>query len=115
MYRLALFASLAIALSFAPRAAEARTWVDDYAITVTNATQVASKRAQLIDNIWGSQGFPTGASDLADANAATPLSGLTNLARVEKLQTSMPRLPGLPQQVIVRAYHFVPTLKRNRL
>lgn len=95
------------------RAQHAHPWVDDYKITLASASDVAARRNELIDIIWGPAGFPTGESQLL-MDAASPIADLENLERVEHLQTSMKRVNSFPD-VLVSSYLFIPVSKRNRL
>jgi pimeloyl-ACP methyl ester carboxylesterase len=102
------FITLGILLS-----AHVHAWVDDYVISISSAADVVSKREQLIKFVWGADGFPTGASELVSKNIPSPVAGLENLERVEKLRTSMPTSTIGP--VIVTSYHFIPARKKKRL
>ena len=92
---------------------DARAWIDDYTITVTSAKDVEAKRAQLIQFVWGTQGFPTGPSEVVGRDIPSPVAGLDNLQRVEKLHTSMPTLT--LGNLVVASYHFIPVRKNGRL
>ena len=112
--RLALFS--AALLTFAALfCCDARAWVDDYQITVSSAKDIETRRAQLIQFVWGTDGFPKASSELASNQVSipSPVSGLTNLERVEKLHTLMPTLT--LGDVVVPSYHFIPARKNNRL
>ncbi len=99
----------ALSLHIAP----ARAAADDYAITVEQPADVAAKRRRLIEFIWGTEGFPTAASELAARGVDSPVRALANLERVDELRVTMPRSSGAP--VVVGAYHFIPARKQNRL
>ena len=93
--------------------ADARAWVDDYDITISSPQDVEAKRAQLIEFVWGAGGFPKTSSELVGKNIPSPVAGLDNLERVEKLRTSMPTLT--MGTLVVPSYHFIPAHKNNRL
>jgi hypothetical protein len=90
----------------------AHAWVDDFKITLASRADVDSRRAQLIEFIWGPGGFPTDVSELLP-EGPSPIADLENLARVEHLQTTMAGSPVGP--VVVSSYHFIPVHSRNRL
>ena len=92
---------------------EQQACVDDYEITISSPSVLASKREELITYIWPASGFPTAASELVNSNVTSPIAGLDNLERVEQLRTSMPRSDNYP--VVVTTYHFIPNRKRERL
>jgi pimeloyl-ACP methyl ester carboxylesterase len=101
-----------LAMMFAGRTLAAARG-DDYAVTLSSSSSIDARRAQLIDYIWGSSGFPSAASILDNANAPSPVTGVENLQRVEKLKTVMSRSGGAA--VEVSTFHLVPIRKRNRL
>ncbi|HEV7606362.1 MAG TPA: hypothetical protein VGO61_03455 [Steroidobacteraceae bacterium] len=110
----ALCAALLISMAvLSPR--QACAWVDDYNITISSAQDVEARRAQLIEFVWGKQGFPIGSAKTSSnsAKVASPVEGLENLALVEKLFTRIPTLK--MGELIVPSYHFIPTRKNNRL
>ena len=98
---LRLLALLIIGL-FAERG-EAAQLIDDRAITIHSARQVAEKRRALIKYLWGAEGFPTRRlPDVVLTNVPSPVRQLTHLARVDEFRIDMaPGLQGL-------AYHFIP-------
>ena len=75
----------------------------DRAITVHSAREVAQKRRELIQYLWGAQGFPERRlPDTVITNVASPVKQLGHLARVDELRMDLaPGLQGL-------AYHFIP-------
>jgi hypothetical protein len=86
-----------------------------------SSSGVTSKRNALRTFIWGSAGFPTGASSVTTVGvcsagfcaANSPVKGLTNLNRVDALRITT---TGGGQSVSTNAYHFIPTSpKNNRL
>jgi hypothetical protein len=82
--------------------------VDDRTITVHSPREIEKKRSELINYLWGSEGFPKRRlPDTVVTNIATPVQGLTNLARVDELRMEL--APGLQ----ALAYHFIPQ-KPNR-
>jgi hypothetical protein len=84
--------------------------VDDRAITIHSAREVAAKRRALIDHVWGSAGFPNKRQpNIVLTNVPSPVKQLTNLARVEELRIDLaPGLQGL-------AYHFIPQRANREL
>src|SRR5882672_11572254 len=108
---LVLCAALVVLAVFSPR--DARAWVDDYPITISTAADIKAKRARLIKFVWGKDGFPSASSELVSGDIPSPVTGLDNLERVEKLRTTLPTLTMGP--VIVPAYHFIPVQKNGRL
>jgi len=82
--------------------------IDDRAITVHSAREVAAKRRALIRYLWGAEGFPRRRlPDVVLPNVASPVKQLDHLARADELRIDMaPGLQGL-------AYHFIPQ-KPNR-
>lgn len=77
--------------------------LDDRAITIHSPADVEQKRQQLIQYLWGADGFPS--RRLPDAvltQVPSPVKHLIHLQRVDSLLIDMaPGLQGL-------AYHFVP-------
>ena len=77
--------------------------IDDRAITIATARDVAEKRRALIRYIWGADGFPDKRLPTAvQTNVPSPVKHLTGLQRVDELHIDL--APGL--QALV--YHFVP-------
>src|SRR3977135_85177 len=75
--------------------------LDDHAITVHSASEIAEKRKALIHYLWGSNGFPKRLPDKTVTNIACPVKQLDHLERVDELRIEMaPGLEGL-------AYHFM--------
>lgn len=77
--------------------------IDDRAITIRSAREVAAKRRALIQYIWGANGFPQ--QRLPDAvvtNVPSPVRHLSELARVDEFRIE--QTPDLQGQ----AYHFIP-------
>lgn len=81
---------------------EAAQLIDDRAITVHSAREIAEKRRVLIHYLWGADGFPTRRlPDVVLTNVPSPVRLLTHLARVDEFRIDM--APGLQG----RAYHFI--------
>src|SRR5437773_214288 len=82
---------------------DAAQLIDDRAITIHSAREVAEKRRALIKYLWGAEGFPTRRlPDVVLTNVPSPVRQLTHLARVDEFRIDMaPGLQGL-------AYHFIP-------
>jgi hypothetical protein len=101
-------AILFIAL-FASRVQSAQL-IDDRAITVHSAREVAEKRRALIRCVWGAEGFPERRlPNIVLTNVASPVKHLGHLARVDELRMDMaPGLQGL-------AYHFIPDRPNGEL
>lgn len=81
---------------------ESAQLIDDRAITIHSAREVAAKRRALIEYLWGSGGFPK--HRLPDAvltNVPSPVQHLSQLARVDEFHIDLAAgLQGL-------AYHFI--------
>ena len=77
--------------------------IDDRAITISTAADVADKRRALIQYVWGVEGFPDKRLPTTVlTNVPSPVKLLANLARVDELRLDQaPGLQGL-------AYHFIP-------
>src|SRR5262245_8258371 len=99
---------LILSAALAASLAGAAELVDDRAVTMANAREVADKRRALIKYIWGEEGFPERRlPGVVVTNVPSPVHHLTHLARVDELRFDLaPGLQGL-------AYHFVPE-KPNR-
>jgi dienelactone hydrolase len=105
--RCALSFAFGMLLAVALRASDL---IDDRAITIKSAQDVAVKRQALVDFLWGVQGFP-GAKlpSSVTKNIPTPVSGLNNLKRVDELHVAMDE----GEQAL--AYHFVAKRSNGRL
>src|SRR5713101_12313 len=77
--------------------------VDDRAITVHSAREVTERRRELIQYLWGDEGFPAKRlPNIVQTNVASPVKQLAHLERVDELRMDLaPGLQGL-------AYHFIP-------
>ena len=84
-------------------------FVDDRQITINSHTDVSSKRQALINFIWGASGFPSNKMPSVTKNVNSPVAGLNNLLRVDKLVINMDR----NQQGL--AYHFIPHRQNSRM
>jgi hypothetical protein len=85
------------------------SYVNDYDITITSSAEAAAKRAELISFIWGVDGFPsTAMPSSVDLDVASPVDGLTHLARVDNLTF-------LTEGNVGHAHHFIPTSPNNKL
>ncbi len=101
---LALLAALFLATS-----ARAVELVDDRAITVASAQEVADKRKELIQFIWGVDSFPAQKLPQVAPGVQCPVKQLESFLRVDELRIDMaPGLQGL-------AYHFVPQKTNGEL
>ena len=100
--------ALVIVSLFASRI-ESAELIDDRAITVHSAREVADKRRALIQYLWGTEGFPIRRLPNILTNVASPVKQLSALARVDEFRTDMaPGLQGL-------AYHFIPRRPNREL
>jgi hypothetical protein len=100
----AMFCALAIlAIELFAVGVQSAQLIDDRAITIHSAREVAEKRRALIQYLWDAEGFPTRRTPTAvSTNVASPVQHLTHLARVDELRIDLaPGLQGL-------AYHFIP-------
>ena len=77
--------------------------IDDRAITLHSAREVAEKRRALITYLWGAEGFPERRlPDVIVTNIPSPVKQLSHLARVDEFRMDL--APGLQ----ALAYHFIP-------
>jgi hypothetical protein len=76
----------------------------------TDAVALAT-RAQLVQYLWGSDGFPSSKLPSSiDKNVPSPISGLGNLERVDTIHIQM------DAGIVSLAHHFIPANgKKNRL
>ncbi|MGD9562647.1 MAG: hypothetical protein AB7F88_11130 [Pyrinomonadaceae bacterium] len=107
--------SLFLLLLFLWPTAPAYAVVDDREVTILSAKEVVSKRTELINYIWGTEGFPT--TKLPNlpvvSNDISPIPGLENLERVDTL--IVPIRPDFSPPLNSYAHHFIPVLKNDRL
>jgi hypothetical protein len=83
--------------------------LDDHAITIHSAAELADKRNTLIQFLWGEDGFPKRLPDRIETNIVCPVKQLEHLKRVDELRISMaPGLEGL-------AWHFLAEHPRGEL
>lgn len=84
--------------------------LDDRAITVHSAREVATKRQALIRYLWGANGFPKQRlPEVIVTNVPSPVQHLGQLARVDEFRIELtPGLEGL-------AYHFIPRQPNGEL
>jgi hypothetical protein len=100
--------ALVIASLFASQVDSAEL-IDDRAITIHGAREVAQKRRALIQYLWGTEGFPGRMLPNVLTNVASPVKQLGELARVDELRIDMASgLQGL-------AYHFIPRRPNREL
>jgi hypothetical protein len=87
--------------------------IDDSNLGMTTPADLAAKRQQLINFIWGTAGFPptTRMPSSRQPSVANPVTSaaFTNLARVDRLIISMPQ--GMQNET----FHFVPQVANGRL
>ena len=83
--------------------------VDDRNIKVHSAAEVAAKRRELIQFVWGSTGFPVSKSPVVERNVPSPISDVEHLLRVHRLRFTMER----GEKNL--AYHLVPKAPNNRV
>ena len=84
--------------------------IDDHAITIHSAREVAEKRRVLIQYLWGADGFPERRlPNVVLTNVPSPVKQLSHLARVDEFRIDLaPGLQGL-------AYHFIPQRPNREL
>jgi hypothetical protein len=82
---------------------------DDRQITIASAEDVAKKRQQLIDFIFGPTGLPAGKLPVVEKNDTCPVRGLRGLARVDTLTIAM------EADQKSYAHHFIPKRPNKRL
>ncbi|MGH7956955.1 MAG: hypothetical protein ACREH8_08075, partial [Opitutaceae bacterium] len=84
--------------------------IDDRAITIHSAREVAAKREALIHYVWGADGFPQQRlPDVVEKNVSSPVQRLSQLERVDEFRFAQtPDLQGL-------AYHFIPRQPNREL
>jgi hypothetical protein len=103
-------AFLVVVCTLFPSSIQAAQLIDDRAITIHSAREVAAKRRALIEYLWGADGFPK--RRLPDAvltNVASPVRHLSHVARVDELRIDMAGgLQGL-------TYHFIPQRPNREL
>jgi hypothetical protein len=103
-------AFLVVVCTLFPSSIQAAQLIDDRAITIHSAREVATKRRALIEYLWGADGFPK--RRLPDAvltNVASPVRHLSHVARVDELRIDMAGgLQGL-------TYHFIPQRPNREL
>lgn len=90
-------------ISLIANSAQSAELVDDRAINIRSARDVAAKRRDLIQYLWGDEGLPSRRMpNTILTNIPSPVKELTNLARVDEFRIDM--LPGLQGLT----YHFIP-------
>jgi hypothetical protein len=82
---------------------------DDRQITIASAEDVAGKRQQLINFIFGPTGMTAGKLPVVEKNDASPVRGLRGLARVDTLTIAM------EADQKSYAHHFIPKRPNRRL
>src|SRR5262245_2410385 len=82
---------------------------DDRQISIASAEDVARKRQQLIDFIFGPSGLAAGRLPVVEKNDACPVRGLRGLARVDTLTIAM------EADQKSYAHHFIPKRPNKRL
>jgi hypothetical protein len=83
--------------------------VNDRAITIHSAADVAAKRRALIDHVWGADGFPDKRLPDKVTQVESPVRQLDALERVADLRIEM--APGLQGQ----AFYFIPKRPNGEL
>ena len=101
---------LVLILSLIGGAVQSAQLVDDRAITIGSAGEVAEKRNALIEYLWGQDGFPKKRfPEVVQTNVVSPVKQLSHLARVDEFRIDMaPGLQGL-------AYHFIAAKPNSEL
>lgn len=91
--------------------AYAQDLVNDRQIRIQTSADVSTKRAALIEHVWGEEGFPAAKLPRLPIakNDESPVPGLTDLERVDTLIVDM--------EAGVRSYahHFIPRVRNGRL
>jgi hypothetical protein len=82
---------------------------DDRRITIASAEDVAKKRQQLINFIFGPTGMAAGKLPVVEKNDTSPVRGLRGLARVDTLTIAM------EADQKSYAHHFIPKRPNKRL
>ncbi len=83
--------------------------LDDRAIRIHSAADVAETRQKLIQYIWGADGFPDRQFPTVSTNVPSPVKQLGHLSRVDEFRIGMaPKLEGI-------AYHFIPERPKRDL
>lgn len=85
--------------------------INDRQIRISSAADINTKRADLIEYVWGGEGLPTQKLPRlpVSVNDESPIPGLTDLQRVDTLVVDMEA--GLKSY----AHHFIPRVKNGRL
>lgn len=86
------------------------TRIDDRQITLRSPTDIANRRKQLIQFVWGSSGFPSAKLPSVETGVPTPLPSIVeNVQRVDRLRFRMDN----DQRNL--AYHFIPQRGNGRV
>lgn len=83
--------------------------VDDRYINVQSASDVAAKRQELIQFVWGSPGFPATKLPVVERNVVSPITAVEHLKRVDRLRFAMEK----GERNL--AYHLIPRRPNNRV
>src|SRR5678815_4065214 len=102
LYALGLLVGFAGTLPAAPL-------VDDRAVTLHSSREATERRRSLIRFLWGTSDLPSKRQPDSVRTIPSPVSHLTNLARVDELRIDLaPGLQGI-------AYHFIPERANREL
>src|SRR5262245_47221536 len=82
---------------------------DDRQITIASAEDVAKKRQQLINFVFGATGLDSGKLPVVERNDTSPVRGLRGLARVDTLTIAM------EAEQKSYAHHFIPRRPNKRM
>ena len=82
--------------------------VDDRSVKVQSALDVAAKRRELVQFVWGSAGFPATKLPVVERNVTSPIGAVEHLQRVHRLRFSMEN----GEKNL--AYHLMPKRQNNR-
>jgi hypothetical protein len=87
--------------------------IDDRAITLKSPRDIAERRRELIQFIWGKDGWPkSNRPSVVRTNVPSPVRHLTHLARVDELRFALSQ--GTPALENL-AYHFIPAQPNGEL
>jgi pimeloyl-ACP methyl ester carboxylesterase len=87
-------------------AALAQVDEEEKEIHIASENDADTLRTAVIMEIWGTNAIPSGEASVQDPDV-DPIAPLTNVERVESLE--------LEDQSFPSAYHFIPSVKKNRL
>ena len=118
-FRICLVCLLSFALPIRTNAQKincAQQRIDDRNIRESLPAEVAEKRRQIIQAIWGNDHIPNRSDVLISVGVSSPLHAYPVVARVDKIEipSLIPVKPGSPA-INDLAYLFVPVIRNGRL